>query len=215
MNISEINCNPTVIYNNGCITAEEFHTPDSHACLLKMLTFLNSDVNILFSGFLFSLSHLSYFVCVLSSKQIIESIMTDIYKQIATDAMATMFNRKPRGFQEEVIPHLIKMLSGAVAKQAILMIQPTGSGKSTVPLTASVVDGGVTFIIENTLALGTDQCSKVNIISSPVSTGHIAGILICSPFDCCRYSKQLYFHSPSMKQCLTQKYRGSVLFFSS
>ena len=46
------------------------------------------------------------------------------------------------------------MLSGELpTNQPVLMIQPTGSGKFFVPLTTSVVDGGITIIIENTLAL--------------------------------------------------------------
>jgi superfamily II DNA helicase RecQ len=40
-------------------------------------------------------------------------------------------------------------------------VQPTGSGKSSVPQTASVVTSGVTFIIECTQSLGSDQASKI------------------------------------------------------
>lgn len=32
----------------------------------------------------------------------------------------------------------------------LMMIQPAGSGKSTIPLTCSVISGGITIIIENT-----------------------------------------------------------------
>ena len=46
------------------------------------------------------------------------------------------------------------------------MVQPTGSGKSTVPLTVAVVNGGITVIIEYTLALCTDQTSKIDLIAS-------------------------------------------------
>ena len=38
----------------------------------------------------------------------------------------------------------------------ILLVQRTGSGKSTIPLTCAVVDGCKTRIIENTLVLGLD-----------------------------------------------------------
>ena len=58
------------------------------------------------------------------------------------------------------------MLTGHHAIQPVLMVQPTGSGKSTVPLTIATVDSGITIIIENTLLLGTDQSSKVNIIAN-------------------------------------------------
>jgi len=39
-------------------------------------------------------------------------------------------------------------------------VQGTGSGKSTVPKTVGVVTCGITLVIENTLSLGADQCSK-------------------------------------------------------
>ena len=43
---------------------------------------------------------------------------------------------------------------------SVLLVQGTGSGKSTVPQTVSVVTCGITLVIENTLSLGADQCSK-------------------------------------------------------
>ena len=44
----------------------------------------------------------------------------------------------------------------------VLLVQSTGSGKSSIPLICAIVDGGVTIIIENTLALSSDQASKVD-----------------------------------------------------
>ena len=49
------------------------------------------------------------------------------------------------------------MMAFELPPEPVLMVQPTGSGKSTVPLTCAIVTGGVTFIIENTLALASDQ----------------------------------------------------------
>ena len=46
--------------------------------------------------------------------------------------------------------------------EPVLLVQSTGSGKSSVPLTLLVVEGGVIIIIEDTLALGSDQVLKVN-----------------------------------------------------
>lgn len=45
--------------------------------------------------------------------------------------------------------------------EPILLVQPTGSGKSSVPQNVSVVTSGVTFIIECTQSLGSDQASKI------------------------------------------------------
>ena len=90
----------------------------------------------------------------------------DIYSNIAIDTMSSIYNKKPRGFQLDVITHIIKMMAGTIPKQPISMVPPTSAGKSAVPLTAAVVDGGITLIIENTLALGTDQASKIELIAN-------------------------------------------------
>ena len=70
--------------------------------------------------------------------------MSDIYNDIARQAMSEVFNCTLCGFQCDVIPHLIKMLSGALPEQPVLMIQPTGSGKSSMPWTTAVVNNSVT-----------------------------------------------------------------------
>ena len=57
----------------------------------------------------------------------------------------------------KALSHLLKMMAFELPPEPVLMVQPTGSGKSTVPLTCAIVTGGVTFIIENTLALASDQ----------------------------------------------------------
>ena len=93
--------------------------------------------------------------------------MANSYLSIAEDAMFSVFNRKPRGFQTVDIPHLLKMLSGELHPAPVLMVQPTGCRKSIVPLTTGVISGGITLLLENTLALGTDQASKVNKMCSP------------------------------------------------
>ena len=83
--------------------------------------------------------------------------------------MQKVFNRTPRLYQGPVISHLLKMMAFELPPEPVLMVQPTGSGKSTVPLTCAVVTGGVTFIIENTLALGSDQASKVpSLVTSSI-----------------------------------------------
>ena len=93
------------------------------------------------------------------------------YLPIVNMAMQKMFNRTPRNYQGPVISHILKMMTNELPPEPILMVQPTGSGKSTVPLTCSVIPGGVTIILENTLALASDQTSKVkSIVRSNVKT---------------------------------------------
>ena len=58
------------------------------------------------------------------------------------------------------------MLTNDLTPQGLLLIQPTGSGKSSVPQTASIISNGVTIIIEPTLALSSDQASKFQSASN-------------------------------------------------
>ena len=90
------------------------------------------------------------------------------FQAITNSAMHSTFNRTPRPFQSAIISHLLKMMAFEIPPEPVLMIQPTGSGKSTIPLTCSIVTSGVTIVVENTLALSSDQTSK---ISSLVTTG--------------------------------------------
>ena len=84
----------------------------------------------------------------------------DTYNQIAVDAMHSVLGRAPLGFQLPSIAHVLRMMSGELSPSTVLLVQPTGTGKSTVPLTCSVIDCGVSIVIENTLALGIDQVVK-------------------------------------------------------
>lgn len=86
----------------------------------------------------------------------------DIYQSISDIAMLNVWGRRPRGYQRYVVPHILKMLSNEIPSQAVLLVQSTGSGKSSVPQTVGVVNGGVTVVVEQTLALGADQCSKIS-----------------------------------------------------
>ena len=83
-----------------------------------------------------------------------------MYSSIAKEAMEEVWGRSPNRFQIEIIPTILQMLTNDLRPEALLLVQPTGSGKSTVPQTASVVTNGVSIIIEPTLALSSDQASK-------------------------------------------------------
>ena len=87
--------------------------------------------------------------------------MTDPFDTVASETMQCVWGRTPRHYQAIVIPHILRMMAGVIPPNPVLMVQSTGSGKSAIPLTLASVDGGVTIVIQNTLALGSDQCSKI------------------------------------------------------
>ena len=89
-----------------------------------------------------------------------------MYSSIAKQAMEEVWGRTPNRFQIEIIPTILQMLTKDVIPEGLLLVQPTGSGKSSVPQTASVVTNGVTIIIEPTLALSSDQSSKFDSASN-------------------------------------------------
>ena len=87
----------------------------------------------------------------------------DPYDDLATDTMQTMLRRTPVGFQLPSISHILWMMSGKMSSGPVLIVQPTGSGKSSVPLTCAAVDYGVTIVVENSLSLGVDQAVKAKM----------------------------------------------------
>ena len=75
--------------------------------------------------------------------------------------MQSVWNRTPDPFQAEVTPLILQMIANDKVPEPILVVQPTSSGKSSVPQTVSVVCSGVTIILECTQALGSEQASKI------------------------------------------------------
>ena len=47
-------------------------------------------------------------------------------------------------------------MSNHKCPEPVLLVQATGSGKPSIPLTCAIVDGGISIVIENTLALSSD-----------------------------------------------------------
>ena len=86
------------------------------------------------------------------------------YSDIAAEAMLRACNCTPIGFQLDIITRILDVMSHRTSLEPILMIQSTGSGKYTVPLTDDVLDGGTLIMIEIKLSLGSDQSAKVNQI---------------------------------------------------
>ena len=70
-----------------------------------------------------------------------------MYSSIAKQAMEEVWGQSPNSFQSEIIPVILQMMTGDLASEGLLLVQPTGSGKSSVPQTASVVTSGATIVI--------------------------------------------------------------------
>ena len=135
----------------------------------------------------------------------------DVYSNIAIDAMTSIYNKKPQWFQlDVVISHIIKMMVGKIPKQPVLMVQPTGAGKSAVSLTAAIVDGGVTFIIENTLALGTYQASKLELTANSNHCQFVKSILLDSIKSVKQQRRSIL---TSIIQHCTDNINSSIFFF--
>ena len=75
--------------------------------------------------------------------------------------MYLVWNRSPTDFQKEAIPRLLMIRCAPYIPQALLLIQDTGGGKSSVAQTVGCADCGVTLIIVETLTLAADQQSKI------------------------------------------------------
>ena len=96
--------------------------------------------------------------------------------------MQSVWNKTPVDFQREAIPRLLSMRCVPCNPQTFLLVQGTGSGKSAVAQTVGIVDGGVTLIIVETLALAVDQRSKI------VSTNGVYGPVLAYQLDSVKQS---------------------------
>ena len=81
--------------------------------------------------------------------------------------MEDLFNIQPNPFQQRIIPQILMMMKGMTQPRPLLLVQSTGGGKSAVPQTCGCTKAGVTIVLENTQALGADQCSKLDQLQSP------------------------------------------------
>ena len=62
-----------------------------------------------------------------------------MYSSIAKQAMEQVWGRRLNHFQIQIIPAILQMLTNDLTPQGLLLVQPTGSGKSSVPQTASII----------------------------------------------------------------------------
>ena len=79
---------------------------------------------------------------------------------VTVAAMENVWSKSPCSYQLCAITSLLKMHCKGQHPSSLLLVQGTGTGKSTVPQTVGVITCGVTLVIENTLSLGADQRSK-------------------------------------------------------
>jgi hypothetical protein len=80
---------------------------------------------------------------------------------VATDAMQTVFGMAPHAWQEQAISHIIA-LAKADSGAPLLLVRPTGGGKSAVRDTVGVILAGVTLTICPLLSLAADQTDKIS-----------------------------------------------------
>jgi hypothetical protein len=84
---------------------------------------------------------------------------------VASQVMQSIFGLVPHAWQEDVISHIF-----ALAKDhscaPLLLVQPTGGGKSAVRDTVGVILAGVVLTISPLLSLAADQTDKVTMQAS-------------------------------------------------
>eukprot|EP00978_Attheya_sp_CCMP212_P033346 scaffold134081_cov81-Attheya_sp.AAC.1 len=87
-----------------------------------------------------------------------------VARRLASISMLDVFDKIPFPWQEDVIAHMNMMTAkhNGIPPAAILLVQPTGGGKSLVRDTFAVAHGGIHWSISPLLSLTADQESKLN-----------------------------------------------------
>ena len=134
----------------------------------------------------------------------------DPFHVITASAMQSIWSRSPCRYQNIVIPHMLRMMTNVLPPEPLLVVQSTDSRKSTVPLTYSAVNGRITIIVENTLALGSDQVTKV-ILNATHSHKHVKAYQL-DVFK--TKTDQIGLSDAIIDHCTNNK-DTSILFFSS
>jgi superfamily II DNA helicase RecQ len=84
---------------------------------------------------------------------------------IAYEAMQNVFSMEPHDWQDEAISHIIALVK-ANSCGPLLLVRPTGGGKSAVRDTVAVILAGVVLTISPLLSLGSDQNKKIGMKAS-------------------------------------------------
>jgi superfamily II DNA helicase RecQ len=79
---------------------------------------------------------------------------------VAAEAMQSVFGMSPHGWQEQAISHIIALFKNNSCAP-LLLVPPTGGGKSAVRDTLGVILAGVVLTISPLLSLAADQADKV------------------------------------------------------
>ena len=101
---------------------------------------------------------------------IVTNDIHDLFVKITVDDMQQVFGFTPRPFQQEVIPHLIKMKNNN--NFPTLLVHGTVGAKSSMRQTVKITKGGVILITQTTLSLSPDQMSKMQLTSSKCEGVH-------------------------------------------
>ena len=85
--------------------------------------------------------------------------------EMAASQMELVFGLKPYDWQKDVIAHLCMMSinDSGVNTAPVLLVRPTGGGKSSVRDVHGVMNGGVLLTITPLLSLGADQEDKMRV----------------------------------------------------
>ncbi len=85
------------------------------------------------------------------------------FEHLSTVAMHNVFGKMPYRWQLQIICHisLMKTIDTSICPGAVLLVRPTGGGKSSVRDVYSVMCAGVSHTITPLLSLGADQTQKI------------------------------------------------------
>ena len=101
------------------------------------------------------------------------------FEHLSTVAMHDVFGKMPYQWQLQIICHLslMKTIDASICPGAVLLVRPTGGGKSSIRDVYSVMCAGVSLTITPLLSLGADQTQKIrqntSINGGPVHAYHL------------------------------------------
>jgi hypothetical protein len=84
---------------------------------------------------------------------------------LASDVMQEVFGKTAYAWQQQVIAHLCSMQTpqSGIVSAPVLLVRPTGGGKSAVRDVYSILSGGFSLTITPLLSLGADQEEKLTL----------------------------------------------------
>ena len=99
------------------------------------------------------------------------------YSKMAASSMKEVFDITPYPWQLAIITHLLSMVvpCSGISPAPVLLVRPTGGGKSSVRDVYSVMNGSISLTITPLLALGADQDEKISLKAKQTS-GTVASV---------------------------------------